>query len=99
MPSCASSSCRHHSLARSCLDPAHLPQELLARPDVSSALPGVGIAIALVPPLGAVGICYQIGRDDLGEGALPLFLTNFACIVFAAALVIIDSATVAAAAG
>lgn len=62
---------------------------VLARPEANSALPGVGIAVALVPPLGTVGICFQVGRSDLGEGALLLFLTNFACIVFAAALVFI----------
>jgi alpha-glucoside transport system substrate-binding protein len=62
---------------------------VLARPEANSALPGVGIAVALVPPLGTVGICFQVGRPQLGEGALLLFLTNFACIVFAAALVFI----------
>jgi uncharacterized membrane protein len=46
----------------------------------------VGIAVALIPPLATVGICFEIGRADLAEGALLLFSTNLACIVFAAAL-------------
>ena len=62
---------------------------VLARPEANSALPGVGIAVALVPPLGTVGICFEVGRNDLAEGALLLFVTNFACIVLAAALVFI----------
>lgn len=62
---------------------------VLARPEANSALPGVGIAVALVPPLGTVGICLQVGRTDLGQGAFLLFVTNFACIVLASALVFI----------
>ena len=35
---------------------------VIARPAVSSALPGVGIAVALVPPLATIGICLQLGE-------------------------------------
>ena len=53
------------------------------------ALPGVAIAVSLVPPLSTVGICLELGRTSDAAGAMLLFLTNFsaitvvACIVFA----------------
>ena len=47
-----------------------------ARPDLSSSLPGVAIAVALVPPLGVVGITLEAGRSDLARGALLLYATN-----------------------
>jgi uncharacterized hydrophobic protein (TIGR00271 family) len=53
----------------------------------SDALPGVAIAVALVPPLAAVGICLELGRPDDAAGALLLFVTNFAAIVVAACIV------------
>jgi uncharacterized hydrophobic protein (TIGR00271 family) len=55
----------------------------------SDALPGVAIAVALVPPLATVGICLELGRPDDAAGALLLFLTNFAAIVVAACIVFI----------
>ena len=57
----------------------------------SDALPGVAIAVSLVPPLATVGVCLELGRLDDAAGALLLFTTNFAaivvvgCIVFALA--------------
>jgi len=53
----------------------------LSRPDVSNSLPGVAIAIALVPPLTVVGISYSQGDGDSGNGALLLFLTNATAIL------------------
>lgn len=53
----------------------------------SDALPGVAIAVSLVPPLATVGICLELGRPDDAAGALLLFLTNFAAIVVAACIV------------
>jgi uncharacterized hydrophobic protein (TIGR00271 family) len=53
----------------------------------SDALPGVAIAVALVPPLATVGICLELGRPDDAAGALLLFITNFAAIVVAACIV------------
>lgn len=50
------------------------------RSEAGSALPGVGIAVALVPPLAAVGVTLAADRADLARGALLLFLTNFAAI-------------------
>ncbi len=53
----------------------------LGREDVSDALPGVAIAVSLVPPLTAAGICLAAGEPDLAGGAFLLFLTNFVAIV------------------
>jgi uncharacterized hydrophobic protein (TIGR00271 family) len=51
------------------------------------ALPGVAIAVSLVPPLATVGICLELGRVDDAMGALLLFATNFAAITVAACVV------------
>jgi uncharacterized hydrophobic protein (TIGR00271 family) len=61
---------------------------VIARPEVSSALPGVGIAVALVPPLATIGICLQLGEEHLANGALLLFATNLAAIILAGAVMI-----------
>ncbi len=53
----------------------------LSRPDVSDALPGVAIAISLVPPLSVVGIAYSQGAWADGNGALLLFVTNALAII------------------
>ena len=53
----------------------------------TDALPGVAIAVSLVPPLATVGICAELGRYDDAGGALTLFLTNFAAIVVVASIV------------
>lgn len=56
-----------------------------------SALPGVGIAVALVPPLATVGITYELGLATEARNAFLLYLTNLAAIVFAAGLVMLLS--------
>ncbi len=53
----------------------------LSRPDVSDSLPGVAIAISLVPPLSVVGIAYSQGDWSAGNGALLLFTTNIVAIL------------------
>jgi uncharacterized hydrophobic protein (TIGR00271 family) len=53
----------------------------LVRRDISDALPGVAIAISLVPPLAVVGLLLQVGRYSDAAGAGLLFLTNLAAIV------------------
>lgn len=53
----------------------------LVRSDVSDTLPGVAIAISLVPPLAVVGLTLEAGRNDQARGALLLFLTNVAAIL------------------
>ncbi|MEI8333794.1 MAG: DUF389 domain-containing protein [Chloroflexota bacterium] len=55
----------------------------------TDALPGVAIAVSLVPPLATVGICLQLQRFDDAGGALLLFLTNFTAIVVVACIVFI----------
>lgn len=59
------------------------------RSSISSALPGVGISVALVPPLATVGITFQAGLNDEAGNALLLFLTNLAAIIFAAAIMLL----------
>ena len=69
------------------------------RPGVSSALAGIAIAVALVPPLCTVGIALALGHKagtDVGlaiggvsaRGPFLLYLTNIFGIVLAAGLVI-----------
>lgn len=56
---------------------------------VASSIAGVAIAVALVPPLGVVGVSLQMQRWDEAFGSLLLFLTNFVSIVLAAAAVFV----------
>lgn len=57
------------------------------RRSISSAMPGVAIAVALVPPLSVVGIGLAQSEGDIAFGALLLFLTNLICIIFFGSLV------------
>lgn len=59
------------------------------RPDVSSSLPGVAVAVALVPPLGSAGLALEAGRGDLATGALLLYGANLAAIVLVAVAVFV----------
>ncbi len=51
------------------------------------ALPGVAVAVALVPPLSTAGILFARGEGGLARGAVLLFVTNLAAIILAAAVV------------
>ena len=62
---------------------------ILPRRSTIGALPGVGIAVALVPPLTVVGITFELGLPSEAWNAFLLFLTNFAAIVFAASIALI----------
>ena len=53
----------------------------LVRSDVSDTLPGVAIAISLVPPLSVVGLTLESGATGEAAGALLLFLTNVTAIL------------------
>ena len=53
----------------------------LIRSDISDTLPGVAIAISLVPPLAVVGLCAESGAYRESAGALLLFGTNVAAIL------------------
>ncbi|NUR92351.1 MAG: DUF389 domain-containing protein [Nonomuraea sp.] len=59
----------------------------LARKDVAAVLPGVAIAISLVPPLVVVGVCLGRGAALLALGALVLFLSNMLSLVLAGTFV------------
>ncbi len=59
----------------------------LARRDVAAVLPGVAIAISLVPPLAVVGVCFGRGEFGLGLGALLLFVSNLLSLVLAGTLI------------
>ncbi len=55
----------------------------LSRRDVAAVLPGVAIAISLVPPLAVVGVCLGEGAVLMAMGALLLFLSNLVSMVIA----------------
>jgi uncharacterized hydrophobic protein (TIGR00271 family) len=59
----------------------------LSRPDVSDALPGVAVAIALVPPLAVLGLLLEARAFEDAFGALTLFTTNAVAILLVGALV------------
>ena len=59
----------------------------LARRDLGDVLPGIAIAISLVPPLGVVGVCLGAGEPALAAGALLLFGSNVVALVIASAVV------------
>ena len=64
---------------------------LVFRRGSSSALPGVAIAVALMPPLCASGFGFGSGSQwDIVKGAGLLFLTNLAAIVTTAFLVFVS---------
>jgi uncharacterized hydrophobic protein (TIGR00271 family) len=53
----------------------------LARRDISDTLPGVAIAISLVPPLTVAGLTLESGAGEEALGALLLFVTNVVAIL------------------
>lgn len=59
----------------------------MCRRDLSAILPGVAIAISLVPPLGVVGVCAGQGLWGDALGALWLFLSNVVALVIAGSIV------------
>lgn len=59
------------------------------RKDISGALPGVAVAVALVPPLATVGVLLGRGQPDLARGALLLFAANLFAIVLTASVVFV----------
>lgn len=48
---------------------------------LSAAIPGVAIAVALIPPLAVAGFGLGVGRSDLVRGSLLLYAANLAGIV------------------
>lgn len=59
----------------------------LVRSDISDTLPGVAIAISLVPPLAVVGLLLSVQRYSDAGGAALLFGTNVAAIIATGAAV------------
>jgi uncharacterized hydrophobic protein (TIGR00271 family) len=59
----------------------------MGRPNLFSALPGVAIAAALVPPIATSGIAFAYGDFAKGGGALLLFLTNMVAIILGTSLI------------
>ena len=57
------------------------------RRSIADAIPGVAIAVALVPPLSVIGIGLGLGEREIALGAFLLFLTNLICIIFFGSLV------------
>jgi len=53
----------------------------MGRRDISDTLPGVAIAISLVPPLSNVGILLASHQPQLAAGSALLFVTNYLAIV------------------
>jgi uncharacterized hydrophobic protein (TIGR00271 family) len=61
----------------------------LVRSDISDTLPGVAIAISLVPPLAVVGLLLSVQRYADASGALLLFGTNVAAIIATGTVVLL----------
>lgn len=61
-----------------------------SRRGVADALPGVAIAVALVPPLSVIGIGIAFASQQIFLGASLLFLTNLIGIIFSGAIVFLS---------
>ncbi|MCP4190700.1 MAG: DUF389 domain-containing protein [Planctomycetaceae bacterium] len=57
----------------------------IGRPNLLSALPGVAIAAALVPPIATLGLSIPLGEWQLAIGSGLLFVTNIVAIVLGTA--------------
>ncbi|MEM7785230.1 MAG: DUF389 domain-containing protein [Planctomycetota bacterium] len=58
----------------------------MGRPNLVSAIPGVAIAAALVPPIATSGLALSLGHLGHACGASLLFLTNIVAIVLGTAI-------------
>ena len=61
---------------------------MTVRGKAAAALPGAAIAVALMPPLAALGILLERGNGHLARGAFLLFATNLFGIIVASAAVL-----------
>ncbi|MEM9803733.1 MAG: TIGR00341 family protein [Cyanobacteria bacterium P01_D01_bin.56] len=59
------------------------------RRGVANALPGVAIAVALVPPLSVIGIGLALNSHAITLGSTILFATNLVGIIFSGVLVFV----------
>lgn len=58
-----------------------------SRKHIADAFPGVAIAVALVPPLSAIGIGIALLNPTVWQGATLLFITNLLGIIFSGSIV------------
>ena len=56
---------------------------------IADALPGVAIAVALVPPLSVIGIGLALRNSSLAFGASVLFITNLTGIIFSGVVILL----------
>ncbi|MFB8003088.1 TIGR00341 family protein [Nocardia sp. NPDC056000] len=61
----------------------------VTRRDVGDVLPGVAIAISLVPPLAVVGVCLGSDAPALALGAFVLFASNVIAMMITATVVLV----------
>ncbi len=61
----------------------------IVRKDLSGVVPGVAIAVALVPPLATVGLLLELGEWSLAGGAALLYGINVLAIILAAVVVLL----------
>ncbi|MEV0062030.1 DUF389 domain-containing protein [Nocardia sp. NPDC050718] len=61
----------------------------ITRRDVGDVLPGVAIAISLVPPLGVVGVCLGSDAPSLALGAFVLFASNVVAMIITVTAVLL----------
>ncbi|MBF6136833.1 DUF389 domain-containing protein [Nocardia otitidiscaviarum] len=61
----------------------------MIRRDVGDVLPGVAIAISLVPPLGVIGVCLGSHAPSLALGAFVLFASNIVAMIVTATVVLV----------
>lgn len=61
----------------------------VVRKDLSGVVPGVAIAVALVPPLATIGIVLELQEWSLARGAALLYGINVVAIVASAVLVLL----------
>ena len=61
----------------------------VARKDVATALPGVAIAAALVPPLCVIGVGIAVGDPRVTGGSTLLFVTNLIAIILAGSVTLL----------
>ena len=57
-----------------------------SRPKLVSALAGVAIAAALVPPIATAGIGIALGKPEIASGSTLLFATNVVFIILGASM-------------
>jgi uncharacterized membrane protein len=67
----------------------------IVRKDLSSVMPGVAIAVALVPPLATAGLLLELGEWSLAGGAALLYGINVLAIILAAIVVLLITAFIA----